>query len=83
MACRLLFSGPRPGEGRRQECNYETFMHFRLVSHSSRALRVDDIPIHSICAVAGALVRFLLCIAVAVEDRIHENVAYNQFRQTF
>jgi hypothetical protein len=44
--------------GRRQEHGRETSIHSRLVSHSARASSMDDFPVHSVCAVAGALVRF-------------------------
>jgi len=49
---------PDQETGRRQESNHETSIHSRLVWHSARAPSVDDIPVHSICAVAGALVSF-------------------------
>src|SRR5258708_11538418 len=60
---------------------HETSIYSWLVSHSACAPSLDDIPIRPICAVAGALVGFSLCVAVAVEDLIHENVFY-QFEQT-
>ena len=49
--------------GRRQEYKHETYIHSRLVSHSARAPSVDDIPVHSICALAGALVGFSYCVS--------------------
>src|SRR5258708_26464628 len=59
----------------------ETSIYSWLVSHSACAPSLDDIPIRPICAVAGALVGFSLCVAVAVEDLIHYNVFYH-YEQT-
>src|SRR5437879_1963266 len=44
--------------GCRKECNHETSIHSRLVSHSACPPSVDHIPVRSIRAVAGALVSF-------------------------
>src|SRR5712664_2512570 len=49
--------------GPRQECNHETFIHSRLVSHSAHAISVDDFSFHSICPVAGALVGFFYFVS--------------------
>jgi hypothetical protein len=43
---------------RRKEHYHETSIHSRLVSHFARPSSLDDIRIHSICTVAGALVGF-------------------------
>jgi len=53
---------PDQKTGRRKECNHETPIHSRLVSHSARPPSVDHIPVHSVCAVAGELVSlFISC----------------------
>src|SRR5437879_13705595 len=57
-----LTAMPDQKTGRREECNHEISFHSRLVSHSARALSVDDIPVASICTLAGAIVGFFtLC----------------------
>lgn len=49
-----------PGQktGRKKECNHETSIRSRLVSHFARASSVDDIPVHSVRDLAGELARF-------------------------
>src|SRR2546422_608815 len=67
--------------GRRQEYKHETYIHSRLVSHSARAPSVDDIPVHSICALAGALVGFSCFVSKwRGEGRIHGNVLWNRHK---
>jgi hypothetical protein len=73
---------PDEQTGRSQERNHETFIHSRLVSHPPRTPSVDDLPVISICAVAGALVSFSYFVSQCVEDRIHENVLYYHHKQT-
>jgi len=46
---------PDQETGRRKECNHETSIHSRVVSHSACPPSVDHVPVHSIFAVAGAL----------------------------
>jgi hypothetical protein len=48
-------AGDRDAE---KEHTHETSIHSRLVSHSAQPASVDDIPVLSMRAVAGALVSF-------------------------
>jgi len=45
----------RSGDGTQPGVQDEASIHSRLVSHSPCAPSVDDFPVHSICALAGAV----------------------------
>src|SRR5258706_8991744 len=75
---------PEQETGRRKEYNDETSIHSELVSHSAQPASLDDIPVHSVCGVAGALVSFSdFYTAAAVGDCIHDDVSYKQCEQAF